>query len=376
MTMRVLHLISSSGFFGAERVVAELAMASVRDGRVAPVVGIINNRYNPHLEIRDMLAPSGISCVAFPCASRFDLRLLLSLRKYIRRNRVDIVHAHGYKANFYAHLATRLSPAAAVATVHNWIRNDAALRRYALLDKFLLRGFDAVAVVSRALEDEVRAAGIPGSRIWFIANGIGGGTRVTADQADAARRAFGIQPGVKVVGTVGRLSEEKGYRSFMQAALAVARRAPAVHFLLVGDGPLRDELARRVAAEGYADRFIFAGVRQDVPLCLAAMDVFMLPSLVEGMPMALLEAMAAGVPVIATAVGAVPGIISDPVSGRLVPPGNAAALAECLTTVLADPAGARRMADAAAVAVRDHYSADAMARAYACLYAAQGQGGK
>lgn len=376
MTIRVLHLISSSGFFGAERVVVELATASARAGRVAPVVGSINNRYNPHREIRDMLVPMRIPCVEFPCASRFDARLLFRLRRYINSNEVHIVHAHGYKANFYAYLATRLSPVAAVATVHNWILTDDALRRYAAVDKFLLRGFDAVAVVSPALKDEVRAAGIPESRIWYIANGIGGTGAVTDAQAAAARRALGLPSSAKVVGTVGRLSDEKGHRYFIEAALGVARRDPAVRFLIVGDGPARNALTGRVSAEGYSDRFLFTGVRQDVPLCLAAMDIFVLPSLMEGMPMALLEAMAAGVPVIATAVGAVPAIINDTVNGRLVPPGHTAALEACLTSVLADPAGARRMAENAAATVREHYSSDAMALAYDSLYAAQQCGRK
>jgi glycosyltransferase involved in cell wall biosynthesis len=367
--MKVLHLISSSGFFGAEKVLVELVLATEKTGSgVTPYAGIINNSYDPHTEIVDILVKTSVPCPVFQCGSRFDIKLIFALRSFIVKNDIEVVHAHEYKSNFYALVATLFLKTRRVATVHNWIRTDAKLKVFAVVDKLLLRGFDAVAVVSRALYDEVRAARLPARKIHVINNGVSIDEAVTGAHAASAKKELGINAASKIIGTVGRMSEEKGHLHFVMAALAVLKEYRDTRFLLVGEGPLKGPLAALVKEKGYADNFIFAGARTDVPVCLKIMDIFVLPSLQEGMPMALLEAMAAAKPVIATRVGAVPSVIIDTVNGLLVEPGDEAGLAKSISRLLKNEPEARGMAAKAFVKVKSEYSADAMAREYIKLY--------
>jgi glycosyltransferase involved in cell wall biosynthesis len=364
--MKVLHLISSSGFFGAEKVLVELATATRALSGITPVVGIIQNRYNPHTEIYPLLKNAGILCEIFPCRRRFDVKTVAELREFIQAYGITAVHSHGYKSNFYALAATLLLPVRRFVTVHNWIRTDRKLRAYALMDKFMLRCFHGIAVVSAVLREEVCRAGIPSFRVRFIRNGISTAAP-TADRA-GLRQALGIPALASVIGTVGRLSPEKGHACFLQAASEIVRQYPDTRFLLVGDGPERAALERLAGEAGIAGATIFAGIRDDVPALLAAMDIFVLPSLIEGMPMALLEAMAARKPVVATRVGAVPQVIDDGKNGVLVAPGDAAALAAGIKRVLRDAAAAQGWAEAAYRTVEQEYSAAVMAEHYAALY--------
>jgi glycosyltransferase involved in cell wall biosynthesis len=171
-----------------------------------------------------------------------------------------------------------------------------------------------------------------------------------------------------VVGLVGRLVPAKAPEVFLRALALAAARVPALRGLVVGDGPLRSELeteARRLGLEG---RVVFAGVRQDVPELLPGLDALAFSSVREGLSMAMLEAMAAGVPVIATDVGGTPELITHGVTGLLVPPGRPESLADALVALLEDAAGAAAIRQAARRCVEDRFSLDRMTAAYQALY--------
>jgi glycosyltransferase involved in cell wall biosynthesis len=376
--MRILQLISSAGFFGAENVMLELA-AGLRERHLECVVGVIKNLYNPHVEIADEAERKGLRVIVFPCRRKLDLRAVRSLRRFLREEAIGVIHGHGYKSNVYAHLAAAGEDIGRITTCHNWLGDDAKMKLYAWLDGRMLRRFDRVIGVSESVVEEILRQGVEPGKVLRIDNGIdveryrdGGGKG-----GEGLRRALGIDPNWKVIGTVGRLSEEKGHRCFLEAAERVLESHGRLVFLIVGDGPLRRSLEERASRmgregsgkEGSGDaRFIFTGIRSDMPAVYSVMDMFVLPSLTEGLPMALLEAIASGRPAVATRVGAVPTLIQDGYSGLLVEAGEAGELAEAMMKLLRNPEKAREFAEHAQRGIEERFSSQTMVDRYIGVY--------
>jgi glycosyltransferase involved in cell wall biosynthesis len=208
----------------------------------------------------------------------------------------------------------------------------------------------------------------PGS-IHEIPNGVDVARfRDVSDRA-ITRDRYAIPQDARVVITVAMLQTQKGHRDLIAAIAGIHPRIPGLQLLLVGDGPLRAELEGDVQARGLGDIVRFVGLTRDVPDLLAASDIFVLPSLWEGLPMALLEAMAAGLPAVATAVSGTAQVLEDGVSGLLVPPDDAAGLATAIESLIRDPGLASRLALAGRSRVEARFSVDEQARRYADLYA-------
>ncbi len=366
--MRVLHLISSSGYFGADNMLIELAKGAA-GADVSPVVGVFRNVHNPHVEIADVAGGHNIPVEVFPCGGRMDGRTVFRIRRFLRREGIGVLHTHGYKSNLYGLAASAGMRVGKVATCHNWLGDDIKMKSYARLDKLFLRRFDRVVAVSDTIREELASAGIPSHRLVTISNGIDLERFQRRAAAEDVRAELGIREGCRVIGTVGRLSEEKGHTYLLQAAHDPALEGRDLVLLIVGDGPLRAGLEEQAAGKGKGPPdMIFTGTRTDVDRLYGLMDVFVLPSLTEGLPMALLEAMASKRPVVATRVGGVPQVIEDGFSGRLVDPANAGALAEAIRGILVDPEGGRRMAEKAYATVRERFSAEAMVQRYLDVY--------
>jgi glycosyltransferase involved in cell wall biosynthesis len=360
--MRVLHVRASSGVYGAERVIATLAGEQARLG-MDPHVACLEPRGDRPFETA--LVRSGIEAHALPDRGGLDAALLARLAALVRRLAPDVVHSHGYKTDVLAALlAPALRRPCLVATNHNWTGETPALRVYERLDALALRRFDLVVAVSRPVAAELEAAGI--RRVSVIPNGIA--IPAGAAAPGRLRAELGLAPGTPLVGCVGRLSPEKGVRELLDAASA----APIadVHFALAGEGPLAAELAASVRARGLERRVHLLGRREDVASFLPELHALVLPSHREGTPMILLEAMAAGVPPVATAVGGVPDVVTDGVSGILVPPRDAAAVASAVRRISDDGALRRALGAGAQEAVRARFSAPGMARRYAQEYRA------
>jgi glycosyltransferase involved in cell wall biosynthesis len=355
--MKILQLISSGGFYGAESVLLNLSVELECIGHVC-IVGVFENAKNPNTQVGDRAETAGLAVRRFPCRRRFDWQAVRAIQKIIERDEIDVVHAHGYKADFYALLAGRLAEVPVTATCHNWLGESLSMRAYGWLDRYLLRFFDGVAAVSQSVAEQLRYSGAL-QRGRVIPNGVptrGGGIEsLLADQIRTGHRI--------VVGSVGRLSAEKGTSVFIEAASRICPDFPQVRFVVVGDGPLRSSLEARVRELGMATQFFFAGERNDVDQIYRLFDIYVLPSFQEGMPMALLEAMAAGLPTVATKVGGVPDLVSDRSVGLLVEPGDAETLAAGIRDLLNDQSQRERMGR-----VEEHFSAATMARNYAELY--------
>lgn len=363
--MRILQLISSTGFYGAEKMILELSRGLAAAGHDVIIANIASGA-GRRAKLLELAAGAGISSHEIPCGGRFDPRAALRLRRFVKSNGVQIVHSHGYKADFYAGLARLGSRMKLVATCHNWPGTSTTTRCYRWLDKIVIRGFDRVAVVSRRLLGEISGSLATPSRVTLIANGIE--AHVPArEKREAAKAALGISPEARVIGTLGRLSPEKGYDILLKALPGVFRRFPAAVCVMAGDGPGRAGLEAAARGLGIAERVRFTGNRDDVPDLLGMYDVFVQPSLTEGLPMALLEAMGAEKPVVATAVGEVPAVVTQE-TGILVKAGSAEALEKALSRLLADEGEARSMAKLAGERIRREYSLGRMTNDYVELY--------
>jgi glycosyltransferase involved in cell wall biosynthesis len=234
---------------------------------------------------------------------------------------------------------------------------------YEMLDAWAMSWMDAVACVSEATAERVRQVGVPAAKVAVIRNAL---DATAYERGEPGASATG---GVRFrVGAVGRLSPEKGFDVFVRAAAVVARHRPDVGFILYGEGPMRPVLEELIRREGLAGRFILAGFRQDLPAVLPGLDVAVSSSHTEGLPVALMEAMAAGLPVVATRVGGTPEVVADGVTGLLVPANDPAALAAKVMALLDDP---RRtaMGEAGRRRVRDEFTFAAMAERYERLFA-------
>ncbi|MBI5055372.1 MAG: glycosyltransferase family 4 protein [Nitrospirae bacterium] len=365
--MRILHLISSSGLFGAERVLLELSKGLKKFESCCPIAGVIRNSNNPHVEVAEEANASGIDTVIFPCKGQFDFSLVSLIRKYIKENRVDIIHCHGYKSNFFGLLASR-GKIPLVTTNHNWLTAHWKLKVYCFIDSLLIRYFDRIVAVSEDVKKDMLRYKIPERKIRIIDNGIDLDRFNGKVYPVNIRKEFGIKEHETVIGTIGSLGHEKGHIYLLKAAREILETHKAVKFLIIGDGLLRNELESMANTLGISSNVIFAGYRKDIPEMLSMMDIFVLPSIKEGLPMVLLEAMAAKKPVIATRVGAVPKVITHDETGILVRPKEIDELRHSILRLINDRATAEKLRQAAYRRLRDNFTSDTMAGKYMLLY--------
>ncbi|BDU16085.1 glycosyltransferase [Lysobacter auxotrophicus] len=368
-----LQVRSSAGLYGADRVVLALNRALDRSGARSRLLSINNYRMSEQA-LHDIASTRGQDAVLLPCRGRVDASTIGALAAQVgaardRAGLPPVVHVHDYKSAFYAWIATRrehhaAAPAPLVATLHGWVEGSTALRLYTRLELALLRRFDALVVVAAEQIDRLARAGVPRSRIRHIGNGIEYPVR-DESAATALRTQLRIAPDAHVFSAVARLSSEKNLAMLLRAFACVANRQPLAVLLVVGDGPEREELEALAHSLALNDRVHFLGMRHDMPAIYTLTDHLVLPSLTEGMPLVVLEAMACEVPVIASAVGDIPRLLEHAAHGRTIPPGDAAALESALEAALAAP---RTRDVAARDHVRERHGAQAMAADYVALY--------
>ncbi len=365
--MKILHLISSSGLFGAERVVIELSKSLKQAYNFHPIVGVIKNAYNPHIEIAEEAKANHIDSVIFPCKGQFDLKLVILLRDYIKNNKVDIIHCHGYKSNFYGLLSAK-NKLPLVSTNHNWLTHHWRLKIYCFLDAFWMRYFDHIVAVSDEIKKDMLKYKIPKEKISVIDNGINIDRFNREILTEGIKKGLGLNGNVKVIGTIGSLKFEKGHIYLLRAAKEILGIVKNVKFLIVGDGPLRKQLVDETRKLLIEDNIIFTGHRNDIPEILSIMDIFVLSSVKEGLPMVLLEAMAAKKPVIATRVGAIPKVIEDKKDGILINPGNVPELKDAIGCLLTDREFSKGLSRNAYNKVIQEFSSSAMCAKYLEIY--------
>jgi glycosyltransferase involved in cell wall biosynthesis len=245
---------------------------------------------------------------------------------------------------------------------HGWTAETWKVRVYEALDRACLRRMDRVVCVSEVQAGKVRRAGVRPGRVTVIRNAVLVERFDHVDPADRrALEAMFPRAPERIVGSAGRLSPEKGFGVLVEAAASVARTDPEAGFIHFGDGPLRAAIERRIADLGLQERFILAGFRRDIDRFIPHWDLSVLPSFTEGLPTVVLESYAAGVPVVATAVGGTPEAVADGVDGYLVPPGDPGPLARRILELLRDEHRRSDMGRRGRERVRREFTFDAQA---------------
>jgi glycosyltransferase involved in cell wall biosynthesis/protein-tyrosine-phosphatase len=372
--IRVCQIMSADLWASAEVQVATTASFLVKQPDVIVTAVLFNEGW-----LASELRHLGIEVAIVDERRNSGLRIAAFIRRFLIEHAVDIVHTHRCKDTVLGTLAAKGAGVAhVVRTVHGlseamrgWKR--AKLVAYELLDKAILWCCaDRIIAVSNRMAAILRRSGYRPRAVTCIHNGIDLlGLRVTRRSEDV-RRALGIRPDAVVIGSAGRLAPVKGHEYLVRAAPGVLESEPRAQFLFVGSGPLRDELIGLSAALGVdrACMFIDPSVdhRAGVYDLVAAMDVFVLPSLSEGLPMALLEAMALERPAVATAVGGVPEVIADRTTGLLVPPRDPVALASACLELVHDTALAGLLGARARQAIEARFSHELNGEALLGLY--------
>ncbi len=238
--MKVLHLISSSGFFGAENVLIELSK-ELRDTSFSPFIGVLKNLHNPHLEAAEEAKKYNLPIKIFPCKGKLDLKTIVSIRKFLGQQKIDIIHTHGYKSNLYALASSLGMKVYRVTTCHNWLGESQKMKFYARLDKIFLNRSNKIVAVSDSVIQEILKHNISPKKVKIIYYGINleRFTNTTNRHKIKIKSEFGIEEGSRVIGTVGRLTKEKGHVYLLQAARKILQKYPETVFLIIGDGPLR-----------------------------------------------------------------------------------------------------------------------------------------
>lgn len=266
---------------------------------------------------------------------RLDPFVLFDLVRIIRSERIHVLHLHGYGSQIFGRVAGVLTGASTIIHGHGIDFYPSSLQEFTdrCLSRFTAR---AIAVSAWVKEDYVQRRKMDPSKVLVMRNGIPieNFVPIAEQERREIKQGLGIQCGYCVVGTVTRLREEKGNRYFLEAAAEVLKVCPKTYFLLVGDGPLLNELRELAERLGIGQKVIFAGFQQDVARMLSIFDVKVIASLTEGLSLAVLEAMAMGKAVVATAVGGNGELLRDGETGLLVPPRDPEALAEKIICLL------------------------------------------
>jgi glycosyltransferase involved in cell wall biosynthesis len=366
--MNILHVLAPGEVGGLERVVWSLAVGHRGRGHGVCVVAVVEPRASEHAFVRS-LQGLDLEVVPIVVAPRSYVAERRAIAGVCSRLRPDVVHTHGYHADVVdAGVARRLG-IPTVTTVHGFTGGDWKNRLYERLQRRALRRFDAVVAVSRPLGDALRTDGVRPDRLQVILNAWDGVASFL--ERAAARRELGLPAEGFRMGWVGRMSREKG-PDVMLEALALLADAPVTLSMLGGDNG--QGLRARADALGVTARTTWHGRVREAASVLPAFDVLVLSSRTEGTPMVLFEAMAAGVPVVASSVGGVPDVVSA-AEALVVPSEDPAALAAAVREILADPEAARERVLSARRRLERDFAVGPWLDCYEMLYRAIGRGG-
>ncbi|MDP3937196.1 MAG: glycosyltransferase [Deltaproteobacteria bacterium] len=364
MKPRLLHLTTCLEPGGAEQMILSLArgMADDFDLTVAFLKG--------GGALASEFTALGARVVPLGITGAGDLRGLRRLWRLIRQSRFDLVHTHLFHAGLLGRALGRLSGVPAIVhTQHNTLTWETSSPVLAAANRASLRAAHRVIAVGERVAEMLRLhGGVKPECVTVIRNGVdcerfrpGGGRAY-------ARSVLGDQIEGPIIGAVAGFRPEKGHDVLIAAMRFLRDAAPAAKLLLLGDGPLRPAVEQSVARQGLSDRVLFGGRRADVDRILPACDLVVLPSWQEGVPVSALEAMACGLPVVATSVGGTPEVVVDGRTGVLVAPGDARALAFAVLDLLRRPEWARRLGKEGRDCVKSRFDAGEMIRRTVALY--------
>ena len=355
--LRVVGVDPERGFAGGETQVLGLTRELIRRGHRAELI------CDPAGQLFERASAEGIRCHALRLRNSIDVAGGMRLRHILAREKYDVVHFHTSRAHAMAPFARGVAGALVVTRRMDYRPNR-------LLAPFLYsRAVDAVAAISRGVADALVQAGVPRELITIIPSGVDCEFfhPPSAEERAAARQSFGIDAETVAIGTVGMLEERKGHRFLLEAVAGL--KAPVI-CLIAGDGSQRAALEEQAAKLGISGRVRFLGRIEPSRNLLCALDIFVFPSLWEGLGVAAIEAAACGLPSIASDSGGIGEVVSNGETGILVPPGDSAALSEAIARLAAAPGDRIAMGHAARARAVERFAMSSMAERTLELYRA------
>jgi glycosyltransferase involved in cell wall biosynthesis len=363
-SLNVVHIAAPGpfGVGGLESVVVGLALGLHRRGAHVTLAAVVESNPDRNPVIRT-LRDGGVRVHPIVVPHRAYLRERRAVRRLFEAERPDIVHTHGYRPDLLDSGIARGMGIPTVTTIHGSSLMSWRTAVYEAVQFRLLRRFQAVVAVSRPLVADLRRVGVPPDRIRLVPNAWDG--RSQPLNCVEARRTLGLPLDAFVVGWVGRLIPVKGCDVFLRAVSRL--RDPSIHASIIGSGPEQGRLQALVAQHGLRDRVHFHGCREGAANLFRAFDVWVLSSRSEGTPMVLFEAMAAGVPIVASAVGGVGDAVSE-AEACLVPPEDPDALAGCLQDIHSGRLRTQERVAAARARLVEHHGTEQWVERYAEVY--------
>ena len=340
---RILHLRASQFVGGPERQILHHAATAASPEREVWIGSFRDGPIRP--ELLQCAEQMGLSTFELS-SGRFDPRTIFELARRLRHNEISLLCTHGYKANIVGWAASRLTGCPQIAFVRGWTGESWRVQLYDRLDRLVLRWTDWVVCVSHAQAKQLREKRKGRHAPVVIANA----ALLPREEVNPPihrlriRRALGLREDAFLVCAVGRLSPEKGHRYLLRAIAALVDHIPTLRITFLGEGHERKALENEVARLGVQNYVVFAGFKKDIQPWIQACDLLVNPSLTEGVPNVILEAMALGTPVVATRVGGVPDLVQDQQCGVLVPPGDPEALAVAIHDLFQRPTERVRLA--------------------------------
>ena len=371
--MKVLHVIDSLGRGGAEQHLVDLLPALARRGIACEVAALM-----PPYDLAEMLESRGVPVHRLGLAHRWHVgQALFRLLRIMATSRPDVIHAHFFFSGLYVALTRAFAPRPRRVVLllnldYDSYPADTAWRRVRrAADRLAIgRGMNARAAISHAVARHYARHLRPGPiRVIPLATDTRAGNDLLVDRS-ALRRTYGVSDGETLLVLPGRFVHEKGHRFLVDAVRSLTDRGCGVRALMVGDGPLRGDVAARARKAGLGDRITIVPSIPHIDLLalLCAADIVVVPSTHEGLGLVVLEALLAGTAVVAAAAGGIPEVIQDDLTGLLVPTENAPALADAIARLVADPSARVRLAATGREFVRRVHDADRVAADWEELY--------
>jgi glycosyltransferase involved in cell wall biosynthesis len=365
MKHNILYIIDNLEFGGGERVFAQVINRLSRERYKIMVACLPTGAFIEKIE------GSGVEVKSVDMRNRFNPGVILQLADLMKSEKIDIVHSQGARADFFARMAAKLAGAPIVVStvpmpVEGFDVNPLRKLMYIAFNRFSERFVDRFMVVSDALEKVmIEKHKIEPHRVVKIYNGIETDEYRISNEEVVCRKSslkeeLDLENDVSVVGAIGRLVWQKGFEYFIEAIPNVLKKIPEAMFLIVGEGELKEKLKVKSEKLKVKDSLIFTGFRDDIKEILQSIDVLVMPSLLEGLPMILLEAMAMEKPIVATDIDGIKDVLDNGKTGLLVPPKDPEALSEAIVNLLIQRDKAYQMGKKARTVVNEQFSVDTM----------------
>lgn len=322
-------------------------------------------------EFLEIASTEGIETCLFRVKSAYDFGALRQIRQYIIESGIELICTHDYRSHILSYWATgklrKQGKVRWIAFSRGWTSDTLRVQVYTMLEKFFVRFADHIVAVSEAQRERLRRLLIPPDKMSVVHNSIDVGN-LKRIESENLRSRYDFPPDSIILLSAGRFSSEKGQAILVEAMKIALASEARLRLVLYGDGPELASVRMKVTNLKLEDKILLPGFEKNLLSHLKGADLLVNPSLSEGLPNIVLEAMALGVPVVATAVGGVPEIITDGIEGRLVPPGDAAHLAEAIIRMARSPQEAAEIADSARQRIQKEFSYESQMAALRAIY--------